>query len=173
MEGRDRDWTYIKARRLAAAPPERQHRRARVAATPPGHKYCPRCDEHLPVDQFGRRRSSNPASNGAYKAYCRPCERDAGDHYRLQRVYGISLDDYAALFEAQDGRCAICGNRPRKRKLAVDHDHKTGAVRGLLCSHCNHKLLGGARDSIDMLQSAIDYLTAPPADTALRVEAAG
>lgn len=59
----------------------------------------------------------------------------------LRRRYGVSAADYDSLFKAQCGRCAICGERPTgKRRLAVDHDHRTGVVRGLLCAPCNTAL---------------------------------
>jgi hypothetical protein len=53
---------------------------------------------------------------------------------------GITDDDYEALLAAQGGGCAICGNPPKTRRLHVDHDHKTGKVRGLLCHRCNRAL---------------------------------
>ena len=48
--------------------------------------------------------------------------------------------EYARLLEAQGGHCALCPNTPKTRKLHVDHDHRTGAVRGLLCYRCNRAL---------------------------------
>ena len=60
-------------------------------------------------------------------------------YYRhVERTYGITQREYEALLSAQDGRCAICTRVPRSRRLAVDHDHNTGKVRGLLCYTCNH-----------------------------------
>ena len=53
---------------------------------------------------------------------------------------GIPLAEYDALLAAQGGGCAICGNPPKTRRLHVDHDHKTGKVRGLLCHRCNRRL---------------------------------
>ena len=83
---------------------------------------------------------------------------------RLQREYGISLEEYGRLGLQQGGCCAICGeegihgNQFGKRKqLVVDHDHFTGKVRGLLCSYCNF-LLGHAKNDVTRLQKAIDYL---------------
>ena len=63
------------------------------------------------------------------------------DRY-VQRTYGLQSGAYASMLEAQSGRCAICTRRPRARRLAVDHDHDTGEVRGLLCYTCNHFVLG-------------------------------
>jgi hypothetical protein len=63
------------------------------------------------------------------------------------------------LFNCQKGRCAICGihQADLKRALCLDHDHKTGKVRGLLCYNCNF-LIGNAKDNIGTLQRAIKYL---------------
>lgn len=58
----------------------------------------------------------------------------------LRQRYGITLADYDAMLKAQGGGCAICAKPPGKRRLAVDHDHKTGRIRGLLCSGCNTTL---------------------------------
>jgi hypothetical protein len=53
---------------------------------------------------------------------------------------GITDDAYEQLLEAQEGGCAICGNPPKTRRLSVDHNHRTGKVRGLLCFRCNRAL---------------------------------
>jgi len=58
----------------------------------------------------------------------------------VQKTYGLEPGQYDALLSSQGGRCAICGNKPVKRRLAVDHDHITGRVRGLLCMRCNRAL---------------------------------
>lgn len=77
----------------------------------------------------------------------------------IKSNYGISKEEYDHIFEAQGGRCAICGihQDDHFRLLSVDHDHKTGKVRGLLCGQCNAGM-GNLRDDIHILQSAIQYL---------------
>lgn len=75
----------------------------------------------------------------------------------LKRKYGITMDEYNAMLESQNGRCAIC-HQEKSETLAVDHDHKTGKVRGLLCSHCN-QVIGFAEDNVELMESAIKYLT--------------
>jgi len=59
---------------------------------------------------------------------------------RVQITYGLRPGEYQMMLEKQDGRCAICGNKPVTIRLAVDHDHQTGRVRGLLCRRCNRAL---------------------------------
>jgi len=84
---------------------------------------------------------------------------------KLQRDYGISLVEYESMYEEQGGLCAICFreesavNRSTGTpwQLSVDHNHQTGAVRGLLCMSCNLSL-GRFDESIDRLRSAIAYL---------------
>lgn len=76
----------------------------------------------------------------------------------LQRLYGIDLLRYKEMLISQNYVCLICG-RPNRNgtSLSVDHDHKTGKVRGLLCFKCNAGL-GSFCDDKDMLLSAIKYL---------------
>jgi hypothetical protein len=69
---------------------------------------------------------------------------------------GVSDADYEALLAAQGGGCAICDHPPRTRRLHVDHDHKTGEIRGLLCHRCNRALPSWI--SLAWLRSATDYL---------------
>ncbi len=81
---------------------------------------------------------------------------------RLRLKYGMTVEDYDLLMEAQNGQCAICGatsSKSRHRKLVVDHCHATGVVRGLLCDDCNVGI-GRLRDVGAMVQRAADYLHA-------------
>jgi 5-methylcytosine-specific restriction endonuclease McrA len=77
--------------------------------------------------------------------------------HHLKRNYGITLDTYNQMLDAQGGRCAICGNTKDSRNLAVDHNHDTGKVRKLLCQACN-KGLGHFGDSPEILREAVAYL---------------
>ena len=78
---------------------------------------------------------------------------------RLKKVFGLSRGQHAQMLVEQDHKCAICGMSAAesKRRFAVDHDHETNQVRGLLCHHCNTGL-GAFMDTPDLLQRAIDYL---------------
>lgn len=88
-------------------------------------------------------------------------DRDKNSH--LQRKFGISLTDYIQMAVERGNKCDICGQPETQMRggkvkaLAVDHDHKTGAVRGLLCCDCN-QALGKLGDSVDRLKAAIAYL---------------
>lgn len=72
--------------------------------------------------------------------------------------YGIGVAEYEELLVAQRGLCAACGNRPRGKRLSVDHHHGSGRVRGLLHANCN-TLLGLAGDDPAVLMAAAAYLT--------------
>lgn len=103
----------------------------------------PRCAEHARA----RRKALSEARWGA----------------RILSTYGITPEEYWALYEAQGGKCYLCQRATGARKrLAVDHDHATGFVRGLLCSPCN-KILGHARDEQSFFLRAVAYLNNPPA----------
>lgn len=77
----------------------------------------------------------------------------------LLRMYGISLDDFNALLKKQKNSCAICGKSSNKKTIFphIDHCHKTGVVRGLLCTKCNMGL-GQFNDNKAILLAAINYL---------------
>jgi len=65
------------------------------------------------------------------------------------------------MLNEQNGVCWICGGKSGKKRLAVDHDHKTGEVRGLLCKRCN-RMLGYYRDNAESFARAAAYLRSPP-----------
>ena len=76
----------------------------------------------------------------------------------LKRHFDITLEHYRTLERAQNGLCKICNNKCSSgKRLAVDHNHITGKIRGLLCHNCNTGI-GKFKDSENLLQSAINYL---------------
>lgn len=107
------------------------------------HKQCRGpCKRVLPATSFASRRGD-----------CRECRRSQD----LLRRYGVTLQEFNTLFDYQRGECAVCHRHPAKQRFAVDHDHTTGAVRGLLCRRCN-LALGLFNDSTDLLWKSIIYL---------------
>ncbi|AKJ72242.1 hypothetical protein TPA4_77 [Tsukamurella phage TPA4] len=86
---------------------------------------------------------------------------------RIRKTYGLEPHEYDELLAFQDGMCAVCRKARAHTggRLGVDHDHATGAVRGLLCAPCNEIVIG--RYDADALARAIAYLADPPAPRAL------
>lgn len=83
---------------------------------------------------------------------------------RIWETYGINEEEYWEIYEHQDGYCFICRRaNGRRKRLSVDHCHKTGTVRGLLCSACNRYVLGHLRDEPEALERGAEYLRRPPA----------
>lgn|SRR6478609_2765896 len=101
---------------------------------------------------------------------CATCHRElkearkeAAHELYVLRTYGLKAGQYGALYEAQGGVCYICRRATGKaRKLAVDHDHSSGFVRGLLCKPCN-SVLAHLRDDQDAVARMAAYLNIPPA----------
>jgi len=105
--------------------------------------------------------------NHASKGLCTLCmsrinyNPNANRRLKLKKKFGITLEQYNDLLQKVGGKCPICNNIDKVR-LSVDHDHKTGRVRGLLCSRCN-RALGYVNDDVDRLTKLIEYLKNPPA----------
>jgi hypothetical protein len=137
--------------------------RARLIAS--GQSRCPDCRETKLLSEFNRDRS---APHGV-SIYCRACNQRKGRahyqnnrashrEYSLRRDFRIGVEDYDAQLAKQRGVCAICKSPPGDtRRLAVDHCHATGLIRGLLCQKCNHGL-GQFRDNPFLLKRALQYM---------------
>lgn len=78
---------------------------------------------------------------------------------RLKKNFGITEKQYEQLLDKQNNCCALCQKPATNfdRRLAVDHDHETGRIRGLLCYYCNHKLIGRHKDG-NLLRRMADYV---------------
>jgi len=88
-----------------------------------------------------------------------PYDKEKSRESRLKTFFGLSVEEYNKMLHSQNYSCSIC-RVPAKnftQSLAVDHNHDTNQIRGLLCTRCN-VLLGYAHESTELLQSAIDYL---------------
>lgn len=125
---------------------------------PDGERWCSDCQGFVPmfyVTGSKCKAHSSLASHGA----------------RVEKVYGITAVEYDALMELQGGLCWICRRAPVSKRLAVDHDHATGLVRGLLCPDnergCNHAVIGNleahSQDGLlAALKRAVYYIEHPP-----------
>lgn len=96
------------------------------------------------------------------KQYYRNHREDIAQKHRIKK-YGMTDNDYLEMLKSQGGVCAICGSSSPGGKTGffhTDHSHKTGKIRGLLCSNCN-LVLGLFKDDTSILKKAIDYLEQP------------
>lgn len=144
-------------------------------------KTCTKCETEKELDKFRTR------GNG-YHSWCRECESNANNarytpkerkprmvktkeevglaakRRMLKHRYNLTLEQYEAMYTNQNGKCAICKDDYElggRSGLFVDHDHKTGDVRGLLCRKCN-SAIGQLSECKDILTEAINYLGVQP-----------
>lgn len=123
-------------------------------------KYCNKCGEVKPHSEFNRASGTRTGLNDC----CRGCAQEwfvtRGSKLRrandLMTKYGVTLDEWDAMWSAQGGKCACCQTQLTS-KPALDHCHQTGAVRGILCNNCNTGL-GKLGDTVDGLVRAEAYL---------------
>jgi hypothetical protein len=122
-----------------------------------GYRWCNSCKEWKEGESFGKAHS-----------YCKQCCRDRSNAnydldkqrtYILKKIFGIAPEEYNRMLIEQKFCCYICHTPQEEldRSLAVDHDHKTGKVRGLLCGNCN-RFLGQIDDSIETVERMLEYL---------------
>jgi hypothetical protein len=140
-------------------------------------KYCGRCKEYKSFELF----SKHSKTKDGLQWHCKFCQsqyakevapiksaRDLKRYYAdgrkaylekwYMRKYNISLSQYDDMLKKQNGVCAICKKQCSSgKRLAVDHCHSSGKIRGLLCAHCNTSL-GKFNDSVELLTNAINYL---------------
>jgi len=124
-------------------------------------------------NQYMRNYNSNPIHKSKMKKYKKKYYQEHQEEikryrekykskYRnraLKNKFGITLEEYDKIFIEQNGCCAICGKHQSevKRTFAVDHNHKTNNIRGLLCYRCN-TFLGYCKDNINTFINAVEYL---------------
>lgn len=132
-------------------------------------KKCYRCKKEKEVKEFYKR------SKGGLRGECKKCSKEiyykyiekhpeyskrADLKHRLKYKFRLTLEEYFLLVKKQDFKCAICKKTEleNKQQLAIDHNHKNGKIRGLLCTRCNHGI-GHFKDDIFLLKQAIVYLS--------------
>lgn len=130
---------------------------------------CKRCKKKLEARLSAEWRKEHPEearkiSSGYYHRHKHKPEAIARLRAKNLAIYGITIEYYEAMLQAQGGTCAICNEKEpgltpsgKAKLLAVDHDHETGRVRGLLCSRCN-QALGGMRESKVLIRRMLKYL---------------
>lgn len=142
------------------------------------HSYCKACrnikskESYLRHVEKAKERAKNYRQNNLEKVHAYDAKRNRlkrvdnpeavklkKREYQLKRNFGIDLEQYQELLNAQNGGCAICGKTPEqeKRNLAVEHDHGTGEIFGLCCWSCNHRVIGRNRDP-DLYDKVAQYL---------------
>lgn len=138
-----------------------------------GHRPSPlhfirRPDQSAPLgpgNGFWKEKIASAEDTKAYARAWHQANKRQSKSQNLKKSYGITIDQYEEMETAQNHVCAICSKKERNvdrntqlpRRLAVDHDHGTGKVRGLLCADCN-KGLGHFYDNPELLELAIAYL---------------
>jgi len=132
----------------------------RLRSTGRPYAYCKPCQNDYDAERQKKLRHEDPAY--AFEWEKRNKKRRISNDYEfrrnLRRHYSMTMDQYDAILKSQGGVCVICQQECNTgRRLAVDHSHETGSIRGLLCGNCN-KGLGMFKDSIKLLENAIKYL---------------
>ena len=137
-------------------------------------KRCKRCKEEKALEDFAKSKNSHNRSGFSLSPYCRPCNgkrarawNDAHPEkfaatkrrYELRRQYGLTQEEFESILVRQRGLCAICLKpfEPGTKNFHVDHDHKAGIIRGILCPACNLGL-GHFQDNPDILKRAAWYI---------------
>ncbi len=129
-------------------------------------KKCSKCKQIYPADPKFFYRHKN--RKDGLDPWCKECKKDYDKIRHKMKTFNISLKQYKKMFKEQNGRCLICGRffndiykNPKHNHIyytpRIDHDHKTGKIRGILCHHCNIAL-GSLNENPLILVRAIKYL---------------
>lgn len=125
-----------------------------------------RSGNHLPVAKEKICRLCGAVTGIITGGLCKTCTPIYYRTLLMKNQYGLEPGEYERVLEWQGGLCYICKKPPGAKRLAVDHVHKTGEIRGLLCQWCNRMIALG-RDDATVLSKASEYLLAYPAPQAL------
>lgn len=108
------------------------------------------------IGQHYRNRYKSCGDNCTLDWSCVNCRKLSGKRAGLKK-FGLTVEAYNLLLEKQNGACAVCFTKPVTQALSVDHDHRTGKVRGLLCQSCNVGI-GFLKDDARLMRNAADYI---------------
>lgn len=153
------DGLQVRCRECVAAYSAAHYRRRREVMgkpvrekvnVPVGHKLCRACGEVKPHNEWHR----NATASDGLSTRCKACRAVQGRERHLQRHYGLTEAERDDLVASQAGVCCICLSAPAAH---VDHCHKTGRVRGVLCFSCN-AALGQFKDRPDAIRRAAAYV---------------
>ena len=116
-------------------------------------RECRECRVEKPLDRYEK------TGHGYHRKICMSCRSARKRTRRIPRQFGMSYQELLIIKEDQDYKCAICGVHEENttKRLAIDHDHTTGLVRGYLCNSCNRGI-GLLKDDPNVMRSAIEYL---------------
>lgn len=118
------------------------------------------CRQCYHKDYYRRNKELVAGKSRKWKLENQERARENNRRFWLKSQYGLDIETYDKMLATQNGKCNICGDTngtETGRRLSVDHDHKTGKIRSLLCNACN-AVIGHANERIDILQKCIDYL---------------
>lgn len=114
--------------------------------------------KHSKINNKWYHENKDKVSNSRKNIYKKnPSKSERIWSYYIGKTYGITQEHYNMMFKSQDGCCAICNRKDNKKRLAIDHCHNTGIIRGLLCVKCNTALCL-LKEDISIFQKAQEYL---------------
>jgi hypothetical protein len=157
--GKDNPLTMAAVHKAGAASvASRRARRDAQTHCKQGHAFTPE-NTRMRSSQGARQcRACMKAASDKYKSDNWPLILEKAKASRLARAYGLTKEDVDSMLDAQGGACAICAaDRPAGKGWHVDHCHKTGDVRGILCSRCNVGI-GMLGDDVERMLAAAEYL---------------
>lgn len=121
-------------------------------------KTCATCKKEYPLSEFYKDKTKKDGLTIRCKECSRLNKRKNGRKADLKKRYNLSTEEYEYISFKQGHVCAICNEQSQNgKKLCVDHDHKTNAIRGLLCNNCNTSL-GLLKDDPELVIRAYNYL---------------
>jgi hypothetical protein len=126
---------------------------------------CKICASKAKRESYLKTKKENPTQHASnwrqyrknYKTKHPERHKRSQQNQDLKKKYGITIEEFESLLKAQGNCCAICKTPKNGRRFAVDHDHQTGIIRGILCDGCNIGI-GHLKESPKILQAAIKYL---------------